>query len=112
MADSISVECHKYRYFLQWYSDGEEGAQLGETLYTPKQLEEATVENRWFISATIAVEKHGAERDSGGFHFETHAKANAALRVAKAAKNAKRAMPDWALKATAEGWKPPKGWQP
>jgi hypothetical protein len=35
-----------------------------------------------------------------------------ALRVAKEVLKAKKPLPDWALKATAAGWKPPAGWKP
>ena len=39
--------------------------------------------------------------------------AKRALAAAKLAiKNIKHPMPEWALKAVSEGWKPPKGWTP
>jgi hypothetical protein len=48
-------------------------------------------------------------------HFEGRAEAQKALRIARAALKAFREnkpWPEWALKAQAAGWKPPKGWSP
>jgi hypothetical protein len=62
------------------------------------------------------------QKDDFGFYWDTKAKAQQALRRAKVAireanmlrkqHKAKTPWPDWAIKAKAAGWEPPKNWMP
>ncbi len=60
------------------------------------------LENDWF-----------EDRNSGAICFWSLKNAKKALKIARAAqKNVERPLPKWAIKATAEGWRPPRGWKP
>jgi hypothetical protein len=68
------------------------------------------------IIATVTVAEIGNPNlGTGGFVWETLAEAKKALTAAKAAyKIAKsnKPWPEWAVRASGAGWKPPKGWKP
>lgn len=117
MSDTVTIESRDaYTYYLQWITDGEEGACIGDELYDAADLAKADKDMRWFVAATIAVAgmKPKPERRKGGYGFEFDSKTRAkeALRLAKAAKNHPYPMPEWATQAIAAGWKAPKGWKP
>lgn len=110
-------ESRNWKYRLTWYipEDEDVGGSLGDMEYSESQLATSTSEDRDCIVAYLAAKStEGAHRDTMGLFWETEAKARAALRVVKAALKADGGppMPEWALKAIAEGWKAPKGWRP
>jgi hypothetical protein len=96
--------------------DGEPGANLGETIYSEKDLKDpnADRESLPFIAATIAASKtEGVELREGAYTWQSDAQARKALKAAKLGmKNLDTPWPDWAVKAKAAGWTPPKGWKP
>lgn len=52
---------------------------------------------------------------SGGIHFDSSTRLReffAAMKVALKRAHDEMPWPDWATKALAAGWKPPKGWKP
>lgn len=121
-------------YFVAWYENGEEGAWVGQEGRRPDkelaaELKAAKDSNDFetfeFYSVEIAAKAWRLKspdefgRDDGGYVLGTHAAAEKFLRAMRAVVKAARAeyksgvaWPDWALKASAAGWKPPKGWKP
>ncbi len=97
-------------YEIGWFdpSDGEFGLMLsGREVKDP--------ESNAAIQAIKLLDTDAPQvcRITGSWLWESKPKAQIALRVAKAAIAALQSnMPDWAAKAVAEGWKPPKGWKP
>ena len=112
MSDKVYIfSDHNSMLHLQWNSDGENSAILGDEVYTEHDFNQASAEDRWYIAATIAVAQLKPKR-RGNFYFETMVEAEKALNVALAAKKRQGPMPEWAIKAQAAGWKAPKGWHP
>lgn len=121
MSERVYILDSEYQYWLQWETDGEPGALLGEAYYTEKDFAKLCASDssdRWYAAATmdVAALKPARGRNEAfvyeAFVFDTRRDAERALNVAKAAKSRKGPMPEWALKATAAGWKAPKGWKP
>ena len=113
MKDKLIIEEDRYRFRIVWFlaDEGEQGAFLGERDYTQDDPDRASDEDRPHIAATLAVKSLKPDRDIGGFWWETQREAKHALIAANAAiKGAP--WPDWAVKAKAAGWSPPKGWTP
>lgn len=104
-------------YSICWFfpDEGEEGGYLGDDKYTERDLAKASNrEERDHILATITASKtDGAELTRDGLVWESRTAATNALRAIKAAlQNSTAPWPEWAVKAKAEGWTPPKGWKP
>lgn len=101
---------------IQWVFEGfGEGGTLGEDVHVDADLADCEPEERSHVIAVVTASKtEGVERDQHGFYWPSKAKANAALRAIKAAwkTNTGASWPEWAVKAQAAGWKPPKGWKP
>jgi hypothetical protein len=119
MADTLMVTNEKQgEYRITWYieEDQDLGGSLGDgQTYTQRDLEAASPCDWEHIKATMtASSTDGVERDMYGFFWTSRKAANAALRAVKAAINDKtnKPWPDWAIKAKAAGWDPPKGWTP
>lgn len=128
--DKLVIETDGYWYYLQWYlaEDRDLGGVIGESTSLrslvliekamQKQLapdeQEACVVHRTALQCGAQVVTVG--RGIGTvFAWETLAGARTALAAIKAgllADASKRPWPDWAIKAKAAGWKPPKGWKP
>lgn len=111
MSARLDVFQDQLGYFVvAWDDEGYPGLELGNS-------PEINPEHK---SATDAVVFSGAifttRKSEGTMLFETKSDATKALRAARAAlraaKSATNPMPAWAIKASAEGWKPPKGWKP
>lgn len=97
---------------LRWYFPDEDdwGMTLGEDL---KDLKGAEWDHK---AASLAVKgMSGVELDGDGFWWDSKSQTQGALRLAhqaiKAGKDAVP-MPEWAVKALEQGWRPPKGWRP
>lgn len=112
--DRLAIQEDRYDYKIGWYlwDDEEFGLMLGRGTDSIEDAAET-------VAATKAIrantELHPLNLDSTEWCWENRSTAQKALRVAKAAiatMNAAKPMPEWAIKATAEGWKPPKGWKP
>lgn len=116
MTAELGLDEDRLGWSIIWVIDGDIGGTLGEDIYTDQQLAKAKFDDWEHIAATIAVSKtEGVERlGSHGYYWETKGDAMKALRAAKAAikDKSKKPWPEWATKAVANGWKPPKGWKP
>jgi len=97
-------------YYIGWYlaDDGDFGQYVGEhEPPTPSDKDE------WEAKiAYDAIKPYADGTDCRGFYFGTKRKAFHALYAANRALNKDVPWPEWATKAKAEGWKPPKGWKP
>lgn len=105
------------RYRIGWYfsEDGDFGAMLGDTKYAERDLAKMTCsEDRDCVIAYLAaVKTEGVEVGRDGIWWDGRKRAQNALRAIKAAvSNAEHPWPEWAVKARAAGWTPPKGWKP
>lgn len=95
---------------IAWWHEGEDGLCLGENF--PSADHETQVAQAAIFEAGLAPERDALMRlwlwDSKKAAFASLRVANAALVAAESDKP----WPDWAQKALAHGWKPPKGWKP
>ena len=116
--DKLVIEQSRNREWLwriYWYlaEEQELGACVGEgdPEYWMSDNAPSNREEWEYWASAKAIHSLGAERDNEGFFFDSRSAANAALKVAKEALKQDRPLPEWAQKALAEGWKPPKGWK-
>lgn len=96
-------------YLIAWDDEGYPGLELGDK---PRAVDE---EHKVATDAAVLVGGPDLLRRKSDrvLLFETQGQATKALRAARAAvRNMKNPMPDWAVKASSEGWKPPKNWKP
>ena len=112
---TLVLEEARGRFYLCWQYPEDTGGVLGQD---PSDGEGSCPDDKdqdawehWVASKAIRSCKE-VQRDPYGFYFESEALAKKALRVAKAALKADKPIPEWAEKALAAGWKPPKGWKP
>jgi hypothetical protein len=102
---------------IAWYlpEDGDFGAYTGDRDLS-KEVANTDEEKKtlWEIAtADRAVEPFSFCVGLRGFEFETLKKAKLALLAANTSLlNGGAPMPEWAIRATEAGWKPPKGWKP
>jgi hypothetical protein len=117
MKDKLVLECgNDYLWRITWHIADDDygvGATLGEG--TTSEWSGAAPKDRedWehWAAQRAAFATAGVERDRNGFFWESAGEAKAAFRIVKEALKQERPMPEWATKALAEGWKPPKGWK-
>ena len=125
MSDTLDItDGHHGTYRIAWFIDGHEGATLGDGGETAAQLakkikaatgssSEAKSSREYYSASLVMFATDGMKRDSRGFYWESISDAKAALKVARlAVKNCDHPWPDWAIKAKAAGWSPPRGWKP
>ena len=101
-------------YSIGWVipDEGEFGAYIGDTDYNsptaPKSKDE------WEAWAVYQAVKPFAEGKSqlNGFYFGSKRQAQLALQAANASLVSNAPWPEWAVRAKAAGWTPPKGWRP
>ena len=114
-------ESDRYIYRIGWFltEDDEFGAMLGDHRYTEAELAKMTSgDDRDCALAYLAAIKtegvqQGRYNGSDCLWWESRSAVTKALRAIKAAvANADHPWPEWAVKAKAEGWTPPKGWKP
>lgn len=119
MADRLVIQEDRGYFWIQWQlEDGELGACLGESPSdgTGKPPKDRGNWEHWVANKTLR--DLGARRSSRGssssecFTFDERKEALDALRAVKQAMKSALPMPDWAVKAAAAGWTPPKGWKP
>jgi hypothetical protein len=120
MSTYLAIGGREYSWTIVWIVDDDEGATLGQDRYKDSDLEKVQGDLWEHVAATLAVSKTEGVKfvrsDFLGGHYiwESLSDAKKALRAAKAAVKDKRRKPwpEWAVKAQANGWKPPKGWAP
>jgi hypothetical protein len=136
MADKLVVECEDYdTYRIYWWieEDGDIGGSVGDHEASESRREKLLEKIRsssppreddigsleCCVADLAAAKSVGAIRDSNGYRWTSKAQAMQAVREVRAAVKAVRLEmktgrkePDWAIKARAAGWKPPKGWAP
>lgn len=99
---------------IGWDDDGYVGGILGQDEddglgESPTDTEEW---EHWIASKT-ARSFEPAHSVGTGFVWDNEAHAKKALKAIRVAlKAGNKPVPDWATKALAEGWKPPKNWKP
>lgn len=107
-------------YRIQWelweFADGEEGAILGEDhpycIRRKSPPKDPDLLEHWAATRAVA-DAPGVNRDEYGYLWHKQSEAADALRAARAAlRGARRSMPQWAMKAMANGWTPPRGRKP
>jgi len=99
--------------YIAWYlpNDGNFGAYLGEDAeLSPKPPNDKEGWEMW--TANRAVRPLSEGRDQHGYVFETMKAAKEALAAANQALRGDSPWPQWAIKAKAAGWTPPKDWKP
>jgi len=113
----LAIDKHFDDYPIAWYfpDEGEFGAYIGEC-ESPEEGEESdeSKKARWEIMvADTAAKPFSCGKGPYGYSFESEKQAKLALIACNTALlNGGAPMPDWAVKATAAKWKPPKGWKP
>lgn len=112
MNDDEDMQLYWYeergRYYIAWGDDDGPGLCLGEG--GPGEAGD-------HAAATDAARRIGDpyKGQLGRLEWSSESTVRKALRAAKAAVEVWQAgvpLPDWAIKAQAEGWAPPKGWKP
>ena len=108
---------HSERGFvrLAWFfSDmSDVGGNLGDVL--PRDVDDRDERRELDTMHKTAMLTYGVQKDRDGFYWPSERAAKTALTAVNAAARAARAgkrWPDWAIKARAAGWTPPKGWTP
>lgn len=120
IATDCAISCDG-RHRLAYYDsvEGEFGLVLGQlhpvSADPPEDPGDFEV---WLAETTIGDGKFpGTHLDRNGWYWPSNTAASNVLRAIKEAikyhrSNNKTSLPDWALKALSEGWKPPKKWKP
>lgn len=105
----LAIDERDVFYIAWWLVDEEDfGQYVGEVEpLEPKDKDE------WEVKVAYdAVKPLASGTDIRGFYFKTKRQVAHALLAANRALNQDVPWPEWAIKAKAEGWKPPKGWKP
>ncbi len=115
--NQYSLEMYEERYVIRirWIVDDDCGADLGEDVYTKEDLDKADADSRDHILACLtAAQTTGVSRDERGYYWEGNSHATNAFRLINTALKNDPGVPwpEWAMRAKAEGWKPPRGWKP
>ena len=102
----MQLDMYGDEHFLAWYipEDGDVGGSIGEVEKGQPHEEICRL-----------ARENGGKKRGGRYLWPSKKAADAALRAINAAMlawEAGKPLPEWALKATAEGWTPPKGWTP
>lgn len=118
MSEAMIVfrESRRGEWRLVWYfpDEGEDGGTLGEKGPISKRLASSSDRDQrelYLIDRAL----RGARRDGRGFFWSSKEDAMRAMKLARAACDAAESTkpwPDWAVRASAAGWKAPKGWKP
>lgn len=115
MKDRLVIERNQDQtYTIDWYipDECEMGGRLGQDKNDgrgepPKDREDY---EHW-LASKVAAQSTGVRRNRYGFFWDSRREVDAAMRQIKEALRQDRPLPEWAKKALAEGWKPPKGWR-
>jgi hypothetical protein len=113
--DRLVLVDKAYHFSIKWYLAEEHdfGATLGEDSRPPSSKPPADRGDweHWAANKALWEMQPRPRRNKEGFYWDTRAEAMRALAVVKEVMKQGRPMPEWAQKALAEGWKPPKGWR-
>jgi hypothetical protein len=101
---------------IAWVFEDDVGGLLGQSREDGLGPAPSGIDDweQWAACKAILDAYPDVERDRESFIWSTESSAKKALRIAKASLKGgqEKPMPEWALKALANGWKPPKGWKP
>jgi hypothetical protein len=115
----LGIDEQNGAFYLAWFGYGEYGSE--DVAAYVGDLDERDVhgsseedrKSRWeIVTADKAVKSFSCGKGEYGYEFESKKQARLALVAANAALLGGAPMPDWAIKATEAGWKPPAGWKP
>ena len=112
MTTKLVITEERYTYSIQWEEDGDPGGYLCQETKdgTGPEPRDRDSWEHWAASRAVRAAP-GFQMGPRGAFWESQKEARLALRMAKEALKQERALPDWAEKALAEGWTPPKGWK-
>jgi len=114
----LTITEENFGWQIAWYFfDTEDlGAVLGDDEYMEAQLATVDPIDRDHALATITARatKGVQRRTHHGYFWDTRSEATAALAIIKVTLKTDKGAPwpEWAIKAKAAGWKPPKNWKP
>ena len=128
MADKLAITTGRdVPYVIYWSVELDDyddvGAVLGEESEADrvayarriKDSGEDGTDREYMVSVLAAMESPGVKHNGAVFYWETLREAQQALRfINLRLKVAKKEIPwpDWAIRAKAAGWTPPKNWKP
>ena len=124
MASKLAIDSGRYGFWIGWWDDEDDmmagDLRLGEVLpVSPKDSveDQKGCEEHNFITDEVRKEVPPDYIDNEAFCWDTENRVKKALGVARRALKAfkshyKKPWPEWALRAHAAGWRPPKGWKP
>jgi len=113
MADRLVVFEKQNVYRIGWYLQEEQ--DMGATLGEEDKREFSKDEWDYKLAIETIEALPDVEKDKDGYFWESRKEAQEVLKQIKTAIKSYQSgvkMPDWAKKALAAGWKPPKGWKP
>jgi|GEM_PF-4233254 len=111
----LVVVDYAHGYALQWIVDDDDGAYVGQSADMSEEVSRKSRDDRETYLAEQAAKSSKAEAEivGGIYVWESYRAADAVRKAAMLAiKTDAAEMPEWATKALAAGWKPPKGWKP
>ena len=117
--DHLSVYEDNYSVWrICWIVDYDQGMTLGEdNVQQTLSKGRSDVDNgddEHYLATRSVHTSYNVKHDNDGFFWQNKKDVMAALKLAKLAIKNKNEneddWPDWAKKALAKGWKPPKGW--
>ena len=113
----LGIDEQEGAFRLAWYlpEDEDFGAYVGDRdVSKDTGGSDEDKKARWEISVADAAAAPFADggKDMYGYRFDSEKRARLALLAANTSLlNSGAPMPEWAVKATEAGWKPPKGWK-
>lgn len=114
--DKLQVFEGNFGFYVAWFlaDECDGGARLGDgysgrSRPPPENREDYECWLSERVAYEIAADAYVPGR--GVYLWDSRTEASRVLRVINERLKQPRDLPDWAKKALAEGWKPPKGWQ-
>lgn len=109
MKDKLEILENTKGHYIAWVCEGELGAVVGE--FRNNILAEEDIEIR--LVERIAAQEANAMYlpAEGKYIWASSNEAKKTLQKMKFALAQERPLPDWAVTALKEGWKPPRGWK-
>jgi regulator of RNase E activity RraB len=114
--EKLKIYEHGSVFRIGWYipEDEDFGATLGEDLSCIEYYDDTDLDH--VIITKYLMSKKDIEIDGFGYYWESRSAASKILKELKdylvvAMASQKKELPEWALTALENGWKPPKGWK-